>query len=400
MERKKRRLVVSLAAFSALALTICCLNESEYAQIGGIKVSDFFRHTAQNSPVLSAPATVLPSAAGNETQPAPVAVSTIRVFSNATGASSWFSGKTTITKTKELSFDTGGIVKAVYVRSGSFVALEKLLISLDNAYMEEKLKTLEISLAKARIDAMRKKRDFENAYRKKQEGKASEQEVVEAWKKFVNADREERNCRKQLQSALRQFYSHYIRAREKGRIVSVSVKPGDRVEKGQTVMTFAPTYPVTVTVSVPAVFITQIGESDRASVKFKNINGVSAGFVLDVGPMSYGAESQSLVTLIVNRSSASLSDGMEASANFKFEFRLKGTSFVVPSELVMKDDKGHFVYIVKPSDNTFGNIEKRYITTGMAGGFGLEIPAGLNDGELLAATNLTRLKDGLKVRWR
>lgn len=324
----------------------------------------------------------------------------MRVFSNATGASSWFAGKTTITKTRELSFDVGGVVKAVYVKSGSYVALEKLLISLDSSSMEDKLKALEISLARARIETTRKKREFESTYGRKQEGKATEQEVMEAWKKFASADREERNQRKQLQNALREFYGHHIKAREKGRIVSVAVKPGDRVEKGQPVMTFAPAYPVTVTVSVPAVFITQIGESDRASVRFKDINGTAVGFVLDVGPMSYGADAHSLVTLIVNRSSASLSDGMEASANFKFEFRLQRTSFVVPSEMVMRDEKGFFVYIVKPTDDNFGTIEKRYISTGLAGGFGQEITAGLNDGELLATTNLTRLKDGLKVRWR
>mgnify|MGYP005831933273 CR=1 FL=1 len=398
MKKRNRRLAILFTVFSTLMLATRCLNEGEYIQMYKAKALRFFRSVAQNSSVTHGIASAPTPAFGSQNQPVP-AINTLRVFSNATGTSSWYKGKTSITKTKELSFNVSGVVKAVYVRGGSFVAPEKLLISLDSAYMEEKLKALEISLSKARIETLRKKREFENAYKRKQEGKAPDQEVIEAWKKFVVADTEERNYRKQLQNTLRQFYGHYLKAREKGKIVSVSVKAGDQVEKGQSVMTFAPTYPVTVTVSVPAVFITQIGESDRASVRFKDINGTFSAFVMDIGPMTYGADSQSIVTLIVNRSSASLSEGMEASATFKFEFGLKGTSFVVPSELVMKDDKGYFVYIVKPSDD-FGVIEKRYITIGLAGGFGQEILSGLSDGELLATTNLKYLNNGVRVKWR
>lgn len=71
---------------------------------------------------------------------------------------------------------------------------------------------------------------------------------------------------------------------------------------------------------------------------------------------------------------------------------------VVPAEVVMQDQEGRYVYIVKSSDDGVGEIIRKNITIGKMTNTGLEIVSGLNNGDQVVTAGMSKIFPGLRVK--
>ena len=71
---------------------------------------------------------------------------------------------------------------------------------------------------------------------------------------------------------------------------------------------------------------------------------------------------------------------------------------LVPSFAVGEDRGGRFVFIVEETEPGFGIVHRRPVTVGNLTPDGLEVLAGLSDGERSITAGVSRLQDGRRVK--
>jgi multidrug efflux pump subunit AcrA (membrane-fusion protein) len=91
--------------------------------------------------------------------------------------------------------------------------------------------------------------------------------------------------------------------------------------------------------------------------------------------------------------------GMTAAVEVEFaaDARAGSTSFVVPAIAVFADDTGQAsVWVVNPDDNT---VQRRAVETGpLKGVDSILIGSGLESGEVIAISAVSRLREGMAIR--
>lgn len=387
MSRISKVPVIIVLALATVATTICCLKRNEVAH--------------KEVKALGASETVAAAApAANPIKADVTPVLAMEVYSNGTGAASWYPGTTEVEKGRALSFKVGGVVAELGIRNGLGLWHETVLARLDSREIQRNIRKLEAELAKSRLDVLKARAKYDAARKAYEQKTIKLDDLNTAVVSMQQAERTERKNHKQLQAAQRTYEQHELKMNEKGVINSVSITPGDKVAAGQTIAVFNPSYPVRVTAMLPAALITQVGPDGKARVRFTSLKGSFAARILQVGPETGGPASRFPVTMLVNRSSASLQSGAEAEANFRLEYNIKSTSFIVPADALGKDEKGTFVLVVKPADGNYGILEQRYVSAGVLAAYGQEITAGLADGEVVVIKSISRLRNGMKVRWK
>jgi membrane fusion protein (multidrug efflux system) len=140
-------------------------------------------------------------------------------------------------------------------------------------------------------------------------------------------------------------------------------------------------------VSQEEVMLLKVGGSVRVTVDGMGGPGYS-GRIAQVGPIA-AATGQYFPVVVTIANDGKLLAGMTAKAGFDIE---GGPSLVVPATALLRKDGQPYVYVVSG-----GKAALKPVAVGIANASMAQILSGLAEGETVAVSNVSLLKDGMEV---
>ena len=154
-----------------------------------------------------------------------------------------------------------------------------------------------------------------------------------------------------------------------------------------------------VDVPVPEGLIRRIVRGSDVQVHFNALPGRTFDAVVtEVGVMSTTLATMFPVTVQLIRAEPDVRAGMAAEVVFSFAAEDSRVRFIVPSQSVVEDREGRFVYIVETKEPGIGTIRRQSVTVGALTGEGLEVLEGLRDGDRVVTAGMSQITEGLEVK--
>lgn len=307
----------------------------------------------------------------------------------------------------ELSFRVGGTVEEVAVTVGREVEKGALIARLDDTDLRLQLQEAEATLAQAEAAERKAEADYERIRGLYENRNAAKSDLDAARAQAESTRAQVEAARQRLARARRQLTYTRLTAPVEGVIAAVRVEVNENVQPGQTVALLASGSRPEVEVAVPEALIAQLGDGDPAEVTFDALPGaVFPAVVTEVGVALTGNASAFPVTVRLESSDAAIRSGMAATVTLRFVPRNgddAGERIVVPPVSVGEDREGRYVFVLEPGEalatgDRLAVARRRPVEVGELTPEGLEVRAGLEDGELIATAGVRRIQDGQEVR--
>lgn len=141
----------------------------------------------------------------------------------------------------------------------------------------------------------------------------------------------------------------------------------------------------------------EVGAMAAANTKVMTITDTSGVYIdcslseADVSPAMDDTTKTYVVRITLAQPDAKLRGGMFAQSSI--DVLQKPDTLFIPKDALTEQDGKAQVCVIRPDDT----IELRTVTTGLRNDDYIEITDGLDDGDVIATTNLARLKDGTTV---
>jgi len=183
-----------------------------------------------------------------------------------------------------------------------------------------------------------------------------------------------------------------VRAPFAGLVVERKVSVGDFVARGTKVVTVVKMNPLRVELTVPEQMLSAIKAGQPLTLVVDAYPGREfTGHVRFVSPAVRADQRALTVEAVLQNPDGLLRPGLFASA--LVESAVRETARFVPAAAVRTDGSVSRLFVVRGD-----RVEERVVRLGQSNGGLIEIAAGVNDGEQVAASNVEQLTDGVKVR--
>ncbi len=364
---------------------------------------------------------VLPIAGCGDGEAAPDVLRPVRtqqVFSTGGVRVRSFSGSARSGTESRLSFRVAGAIVELPVRVGDSVGAGQLIARLDAEDYRLAMREAEAGLAQARAQAQNAESNYERVRDLYEADNASRADLDAALASFQSTEASVRASEQRLELARQQLSYTRLTAPVAGAVAAVPVEVNENVRAGQIVIYLNSGTDLEVEVGVPEVLISQVAEGDLTEVTFDALpDRAFQARVAEVGVAATGTATTYPVTVVLSDRDPDLRSGMAAEVAFRFESGQGVELFIVPSVAVGEDREGRFVYVVEhdedretePEAETEGEqdaepgvgvIRRRAVRVGEMTTEGIEILEGLSDGEHLVVAGVSRIEDGLRVRFQ
>lgn len=181
----------------------------------------------------------------------------------------------------------------------------------------------------------------------------------------------------------------FIEAPFDGTIVDIKVHPGDNVKGEAALFTISQTYKMRSKVWVSEKELYQFKKGMKVITEFNGETFV--GRIVEISMAIDPMKQAFFVEVEFDNPKGILKSGL--TTEIKILTYENPKAIIIPRNLVNKDEKGLYVFVVK---NDKG--EKRYITNGRESGLYYEVTSGLNDGDKLVVKGSAQLDDGTNVK--
>lgn len=297
-----------------------------------------------------------------------------------------------------LSFKVAGSVQQVAVKVGDRVEAGQLLAEIDASDYQLRVDQAQASLAQAESQERRAAADYERVLGLYENGTASRSDLDALRAASESAVAAVRAATSQLALAQQQVRYTRLTAPTEGSVAQVSVEVNENVRAGQPVVVVASGDQPEMEVAVPDRFIAQIQEGTAATVTFDALPGRS--FSATVREVSVTATRATTypVTVRLEAADEAIRPGMAGEVTFELGASSQAERLLVPVVAVSEDRQGRFVFVVEPSADEIGIARRRPVDVGALSADGLEVIAGLTDGEIVVTAGLNTLTDGQQVR--
>lgn len=297
------------------------------------------------------------------------------------------------TETK-LSFRASGLIVMLEGKIGDRVKRGQLLAMLDQKDIflgYEKAKSAVVS-ARAQLETV--KSNLERVKELYLTNSTSLSEYEQAKNSYANAKSGYESASRSLEIQGSQFEYSKIVAPMDGIISEKNVDRNEFTKAGSSIYIISSSKDdYDVEVGVPEAYITRINKGDYVDVRI-NKNNVK-GIVSEVG-FSTGTSSIYSVVIKLIGKNKNIRPGMPAEVSFKFKYK-NITNLIVPIKAVGEDEKGNFVFVLKPNKNNVYSAKKRYIKIGKLSKDGFIVKEGLKEKEIVAVAGLRTLYEGMNV---
>jgi RND family efflux transporter MFP subunit len=183
-----------------------------------------------------------------------------------------------------------------------------------------------------------------------------------------------------------------VRAPFDGVVDQRFVSAGDYVVRGTKVASVMRITPLRVELTVPGQYISTIAAGRSVSLEVDAYPGRTfTGRIRYVSPAVQADSRALIIEAVVPNETGALKPGQFARA--RIEQASQTPAVLVPGSAVRTDSDTARVYVVSPA----GSAEERIVTTGQTVGDLIEITTGVKAGEVVAASNVAQLADGVRI---
>jgi len=311
-----------------------------------------------------------------------------------------FSGVARAETETNLSFRVGGIILAINAQVGQRVKKGHLIAAIDTIDISLQLEDAKAGLENARVQ-LETARSNRNRLRELYENNNIALSDYEGGKnQYASAKATYESKQKQLDLQKRQLSYGNLYSPADGFVADVPVEKNENVQAGQLVISLTSGKHIDVEVGMPGAFIHLVEPGLRTLVRFSSDSQEQfTGIVSKVSPVS-SASSTYPVTVRLDTVSEKIRPGMPAEVTFDFETGSGDLTIHVPGNAVAEDTQGQFVFVVvEGPENGFARVHKRPVTVGALTADGFQIVEGLTEGELVVTSGVSKINDGMKVRF-
>ena len=76
-----------------------------------------------------------------------------------------------------------------------------------------------------------------------------------------------------------------------------------------------------------------------------------------------------------------------------------GAEYFLPPNVVLKDSNGHYVFVVEKESDGIGKVSRKTVTIGDINQLGIEVYAGIIEGEQVLSAGMSKVTDGMLVKF-
>ena len=310
-----------------------------------------------------------------------------------------FSGVVRAEAATRLSFRVPGRIVAVGVDVGDAVRKGDVMARLDP--MDYTLKKQEAEAALARAKAERRNADagYARVRALYENGNASRNELDAARAAAESMEAVVASLRQQTGLAGRQLAFTRLKAPEDCAVAAVPVEAGENVAAGQAVCVVHYGAQPDVAMDLPAAHIRKVYEGMPVIVRVDEVGEPLSATVKEVGIAPVGMGTTFPVTIRMDAPDPRILPGMAAEVEMAFSAGKQAGRLLVPGKSVGEDRNGRFVFVLEAEDEGVAVVKRREVTVGRLSAAGLEIRSGLLAGEVVVTAGVSRIRDGLRVKF-
>ena len=326
-------------------------------------------------------------------------VRTIEVQSKGGERSRTFSGVAQADIESTLSFRVAGNLQRLLVRTGDRVEAGQLIAELDATDFELRVQEAEAALIQTEAQARQADAEYSRMRGLYENRNASRSDLDASRAASESTQAQIDAARQRVEQARAQLSYTRLLAPASGSIGRVPVEVNENVEAADSVAVLTSGERSKVEVPVPEGLIRRIVQGRGVQVHFNALPGRSFDTVVtEVGVMSTTLATMFPVTVQLVRAEPDVRAGMAAEVVFSFAAEDNRVRFIVPSQSVVEDRDGRFVYIVETKEPGIGTIRRQSVTVGALTGEGLEVLEGLRDGDRVVTAGMSQITEGLEVK--
>ncbi len=307
-----------------------------------------------------------------------------------------------------LAFRVSGTVQRLHVDDGDLLEEGDLIAELDPADFEIGLREIEASVAEARAESALRESEFRRVQQLYERNNASRGEFESAMTRRESAQARVDAVRQRLHQGRQRIKYTQLHAPARCGIVGVTVEEGESVAAGSAVVEIVTGDRPQVEVAVPDMLLAEVAPGKRASVRFLALPHQSfAGRIKTVGIVPAEGVTTYPVTIELDRmweeliqpgGALPVRPGMAIEARIQFGSASEQPRHVVPANAVLGSESGNHVYIVETVLEGTAAARRRSVEVGQLVAGGIEILAGLSDGDRVITAGLNQIYDGHPVR--
>lgn len=275
-----------------------------------------------------------------------------------------------------LSFQVPGTVSAIYVDEGDYVKKGQVIAEIDKTTLQSSYRA-SIAMQKQAQDAYDR---LKSVYDK---GSLPEIQWEEIKAKLEQANSAALISKQNLKNGT-------LRAPSTGYIGSKNIETGSTVIPGKTVFEVVSIKDVYVKVSVPENEINLIKKGTKALVTVKAVGNQPEQAIVDkVGVVANPVSRTYEVKLLMKNKDLTIKPGMVCDVDISTA--IKNESITIPFKAIIKDENSKECVFIINKDK--GNVEKRYIKTGILLNNEVQILSGISKGDILVIDGQHKLTD-------
>jgi RND family efflux transporter MFP subunit len=332
----------------------------------------------------------------------PVKVITIASLNEA--LSQTYPGRVRAFRRADLSFKVSGRLNTLSVEEGQKIKKGKLLARLDPRDFEANLKNVEGQLAKARSALKLAKVEYERVLniQKADPGAVSQSMVDQRREGVERAGADIQSIQAALDAANLELSYTYLRAPFEGVVSKRYVENFQDVQAKELIVHMDDVSTVEILVDLPEMLIATVrqGISYNMFAEFAAAQGKQ--YPLSVFEYSTRADPRTQTYQFTFRmpqpKEINVLAGMTANVLISAESTETDVGrYIIPAIAVFADDAGKAnVWVVDPQKK---HVQRREVTTGdLTGSASIEIIEGLKNGEMIAVSGVSRLRENMVIR--
>ena len=297
----------------------------------------------------------------------------------------------------KLSFKVQGNLNYFKTQIGDEVKEGELIAKVDSKPYELRVSQIDYALIEARASLQNAKSTYERTKKLYINQNSSVSDIDNARAAFAASSAKVKNITQELEYAKLQLSYTKLYAPINGYIGGKYVNENENIAVGTPIVLISDKLVDEVNVQVPEKFINKIKKDSNVKVLFNSID--SKPFEAKISEISkYASENEKTYLVIVKleNSSTLIKAGMSADVYFDLEDKTKISEYLVPSNSVLNDKNGYFVYIVENKNGKYF-IKRKDVKVSDLTSKGFEITEGLLESDLVLKAGMSEGFENMEV---
>ncbi len=328
------------------------------------------------------------------------AVKTQKIILAAGNTERVLAGTTIASDEQSLSFRVSGVIVDLPIKVGDILKRGDTIAQLDTTDYDISARQAQASLAQAKATQVSAKSNYERVKGLYSAQAASLSDLEAARANATSAKANVAVAQQQLNAALNQKqYTNLTSSADQCKVLSVPTTVNSTINAGSTVAKLSCGTRMRVKMAVPEALIDQVKIGDSVSVSIPSVQvDPITGEVVEVAVSNVDAAGFDVEVELLDDIEG-LRVGVSTSITLALTTQSEQKRATLPAHAVIKEGEGNYVFVL--SDNQVDGVYqvlKKAVEIGEISNQGLEILSGLNEGDQVIISGVSRVSESMKVK--